>query len=178
MVLQFSRTLKLYLENCAIVESSWALDTTFMETYPNVLTTGDIVRIWVFWDVMPCDCVIYSCRFESSCHLQSVGNHPWRDTVLTTWKTWILINTTLRTLDVRYHNVACPHVACTVQATLCHMHWTVLTHPLVNLDQYPFDFHVFSPFKKVPNLSQMKSGMWCSNPGRSPRNFFWRRSMD
>jgi len=42
---------------------------------------------------------------------------------------------------------ACPHVGCTVQATLCYMQWIVLTHPLVNLDQCPLDFLVLSPFK-------------------------------
>jgi len=129
------------------VESSWALDTIFVEMYPNVFTTGDIVRIWVFWDVMPCNCVIDTCCFGGLCHLQSVGNHPWRDTALANWKTWILINTTVRTLDVMCHNVVCPHVACTLQVTLCYMHWMVLTHPLANLDQYPFEFHVVIPFK-------------------------------
>jgi len=54
----------------------------------------------------------------------------------------------------------------------------VLTHPLVNLDYYPFDFHVFSPCKNTPDLHQMKSERWCSNPGRSPRRFFWSGSMD
>ena len=124
------------------------IDTTFMEMYPSVLTAGDRVRFWVFWDVVPCHFVSSSCYFGGSCHLQSVENHPCRDTALTTWKTWILINTTVRTLDARCHNVACPHVACTVQATLCYMHWMVLTHLLVNLGQYTFDFHVFSPLNK------------------------------
>jgi len=120
------------------------IDTIFLETYPNVLTTGDIVRIWVFWDVMPCDCkwFLLFWRFlsPSECweppmewhsvnNLQDLNSHQ------------------LITLDVRCHNVACPHVACTVQATLCYMKWMVLTHPLVDLDQCPFDFHVFSPFE-------------------------------
>ena len=128
-------------------EIFWALDTTFIETYLNVLTTAIIVRIWVFWDVMLCHSVSSSCRFGGSCYLQIVGNQPCRHTALTAWKTWILINTTLRMLDVRSHNVASPHVACTFQVTLCYMHWIVLTHLLVDIDQCPYDFHVASPFK-------------------------------
>jgi len=53
----------------------------------------------------------------------------------------------------------------------------VLTHPLVNRDQCPFDFNMFSPFKKATNISQMKSEMWCSNSDRRHRNSFWRGSM-
>jgi hypothetical protein len=96
----------------------------------------------------------------------------------TTCKAWIFIITTVRTLDVRCHNVTCPHVACTVQATLCYIHWMVLTHPTVNLDQYPFDFHVFSPYKKALDFSQMKSERCCNNSDRSSRNFFRRRSVE
>lgn len=98
---------------------------------------------------------------------------------VTTWKTWLLINTSGNTSYLRYCCVACPHVNCSVQETLRSMHWMVLTHPAVNLDLYPYDFHVFSSLKKVPDLSQMKSERlwWCSNSGGSWR-FFWRWSMD
>ena len=112
-----------------------------------MLTTAVIVRMWVLWDVMLCHSVSSSCGFRVFYHLQIVGNLPCRHTLLTARKTWIVINTIVRMLGVRCHNVASPHVACTVQATLCYMHWMVLTHPLVDIDQCPFDFHVASPFK-------------------------------
>ena len=48
----------------------------------------------------------------------------------------------------------------------------VLTHPVVNQDQYPFDFQVFGPFKKSQDLSEMKLERCCSNPCRTPRSFF------
>jgi hypothetical protein len=137
MVVQCSSNLTLQLEICAIVEPCWVRDTTSVETYPSVLTTGDMVRNWVFWDVMLCHWVSGSRCFGGSCYLQSFGNHPCRSTALTTWKTWIVMNTTVRPSDVRCHKVACPHVACTVQATLCYMHWIILTSPPINLDQYP-----------------------------------------
>jgi len=129
------------------VNSSWALDITFIETYPNVLTTSVIVRIWVLWDVMLCHSIRSSCGFEDSCHIQILENEQCRDTLLTTLKTWILINTTLKMIDIRCHNIASPHVTWTVQATLCYMHWILLTHPVVHMDQCPYDFHFFSPFK-------------------------------
>ena len=78
---------------------------------------------------------------------------PTMQRALKTWNTWILMNTTVRLLGVRCHNVSCPCVACTVHATLCYMHWMVLTHPVVNLDQCPFDFNMFSSFKKAPDIS-------------------------
>jgi hypothetical protein len=146
--------------------------------YLSVLTTGYMVRIWVFWDVMMCHCVSGSCCVGGYFLLQNVWNHPYRVTVLTSWKTWILIITTVKTSDFNCHNVACPHVACTVQSIQCYIHWIVLIHPPVNLDKYPFDFPVFSSFKYEPDLSQLKSKRWCSNPSTSTRNFFWRGSMD
>jgi hypothetical protein len=54
----------------------------------------------------------------------------------------------------------------------------VLTHPLVNLDQYPFDFHVFISFKNAPDFSQLKPQRSSSNPVSSTRNFSFRGSMD
>ena len=142
--------------------------------YPNVLTTGDIVRMWIFWDVMLCHSVSSSCGFGGSCHIQSAGNQPCRDSVN---NLKYLNSHEHHCENVRCHNVACPCVACTVQATACYMHWMVLTHPMVNLDQCPFDFNMFSLFKKAPDISQMKWEMWCSNSDRRPRNFFWRGSM-
>ena len=160
---------------CGILLRSWY---NFCGNVSQCAHNSDTVRMWIFWDVMLCHSVSSSCGFGGSCHLQSAGNQPCRDTELTTWKSWILINTTVRTLGVMCHNVACPHVACTVQATQWHMHWMVLTHSLVNLDQCPFDFIVFSPFKKAPDICQMKSERCWSNSDRSPRRIFWRRSVD
>ena len=127
--------------------------------------------ICVFWDVKLCHWVRGSCHFGGSCCLQNVGNHPFRHT-LTTWKTWILLNTTVRILHVRCHSVACTHVASTVLAARCYMHWMVLTHPVANQDQYPFDFQVFGSFKKSQDLSEMKLERCCSDSCRTPRSFF------
>ena len=158
------------------MKSSLALDTTFIGKYLNVLTTAVIARIWVLWNVMLCHSVSSYCGFRGSGHLQILGNNPYRDTLLATWKAWILINTTLRNLDVKFHNVASSHVACTVQVKLCYMQWMVPTHPLVDTDQCPFDFHIFSCFKNnqiwvrwsqkgaAVILAEAPGNFWAVNP--------------
>jgi hypothetical protein len=57
---------------------------------------------------------------------------------------------------LKSHQHHCQNVGCQVSVlhvhmwtALCCMHCIVLTHPPVNLAQYPFDFHVFSPLKKA-----------------------------
>jgi hypothetical protein len=54
----------------------------------------------------------------------------------------------MRNVIVLHDNI-CPHVACTVQDTLCSMRWKVLDHPLYGPDLSLCDFHVFSPLRKV-----------------------------
>jgi hypothetical protein len=44
---------------------------------------------------------------------------------------------------------ACPHLACTIQETLCFMSWKVLGYPIFSPDLSLCDFHVLSPLKKV-----------------------------
>jgi hypothetical protein len=48
----------------------------------------------------------------------------------------------------------------------------------IYLGQYPFDFHMFIPFKKSTRFESDEVKRWWNNPGRRPRSFFWRGSMD
>jgi hypothetical protein len=143
---QCTRTLTLQLENCATVKSSWALDTTSVEMYPSVLTTGDIVRIWVLWDVMPCDCkwFLLFWRFLSPSEC---------------WEPPMQRHSVNNLQDLNSHEHHCENVRYQVswccKSTCClhcsghtvYMQWMVLTYPQVDVDQCPFDFRVFTPFK-------------------------------
>jgi hypothetical protein len=82
--------------------------------------------------------------------LPSEGLEPpmRRDTGLTTWKIWIHIRTTVRTQCVTFHNVASPHVDCTVQFK-CGLHCSVQMCPAQ-----------FSP--NVACTIQSKCGLHCS----------------
>jgi hypothetical protein len=83
---------------------------------------------------------------------------------------------------VMLHDNAFSHVACTVQETLCSMHWKVLDHTTYSLNLSPCDFHVFSSLKKALKgcrfgLGEDVEAMMVQWFQHQPREFLWRESI-